>query len=806
MFKNYIKLAFRNLFKHKAYSFINIFGFAIGLSCTIIIVLFIADELSYDKQHKNSDRIFRVSNTLSASDNLMKIAITPVIFGPTLKKDYPEVEDYTRLHFSLESVMIRFGDKRFYEDVDKTFWADSSFFSFFNFPLAAGDSETALKEPYSIVFTPSAAEKYFGDENPIGKTVTINENREYKVTGVLKENPKHSHLQFDILRSFSTLNNLPYPYGKDGIFFTSWHFAASYSYIKLKSASLTNGFEKKLEEMIKNNVPAQFHDKYKPALQPIEDIHLKSDLLYDFGDSGSITFIYIFSAIAVFILLIACINFMNLSTARSSKRAREVGLRKVLGTYRGQLIFQFIGESILMVFFAFIFSLLLIETFLPLFNDITGKEISLGFFNNPLIILFVIVFLLLVGFLAGSYPALFLSKFKPIEVLKTSSKPGTGSSFLRKGLVVFQFSISIILIIGTIIVYKQLSFFQNQKLGFDREKVLILNIPDESLLSKVKTLKTRLQEFPQIVSTSASSVIPGIEGGAQHDMKPEGKPDDERWLMYLFSVDFDFIKTLGMELKSGRNFSRDFITDSTQAYIINETAALRLGWKDDAVGKEFGWYRPNKGLQQGKIIGVVKDFNFQSLKEKIEPAVFTIAPELFSFISVRIKGNDVPETIDKIEKIWNESIPDYPLDYTFMDEEYNKLYESEQKLGKIFTGFSFIAIFIACLGLFGLAAFTAEQRTKEIGIRKVLGASIGGITTLLSKEFIQLVLLANIIAWPVAYFAMNTWLNDFPYRTEIELWVFIVSGLTAFVISLLTVSYQAIKAATANPIKSLRYE
>jgi len=797
MFKSYFKVALRNLKRFKAYSLINIAGLAVGMACCFLILLFVKDELSYDRYHKNSDQIYRLIIEVNVEGKKTLGAITPPPMGPALVNDFPEAINAARfIRTSREEVLISHGDKEFYER--RFFFADPSVFDVFSFPLIRGDPEASLKEPYSVVITEEIAEKYFGDEDPLGNVITFNNKDDYKITGVLKNIPHNSHFRFDFLASFRTLNHyfiLP---------LDDWGSCALYTYMLIPKGCSPLELGKRFPSFLKKYV-GERHFIEELHLQPLTSIHLHSNLSGEIEANSDISYLYIFSAIAFLIMFVACINFVNLSTARQMNRGREVGMRKVLGAHRLQIFNQYLGESIFFAFAALPLTFLLVELFLPVFNPLVKKEMTVGYFNNLFFILAIFGLTLVVGIASGTYPALFLSAFQPIKVLKGAFKSGSARQILRSILVLAQFAVSISLITCTIIINNQMNYIRNKKLGFDKDHIVILPIKERQLLFKVQSFKNELLRNSNILNVSLSSDVPGKNGINSNPFHPEGFGKNSNLKIANMRVDYDFLETLGIEIKEGRNFSKEFATDASEAFILNEAAVEKMGW-ESPLGKQLEWLPGPGRSKRGTVIGIIKDFHFESLHQRIEPLVLHIWPQSFSYFLVRIRPTSIKGTLSFIKNKWEEFAPNYPLVYSFLDEDSDKLYKSEQRLGKIFVYFSALSIFIACLGLFGLTLFAAEQRTKEIGIRKVLGASVPRIVFLLSKEFTKWVLLANIIAWPIAYYAMSRWLQNFAYRISIEPWIFVLAAALSFVVALLTVSYQAIKAALANPAEALRYE
>ncbi len=802
MFKNYFTITFRNLTKYKVYSFINIAGLAVGMTCCILIYLYIQDETSYDRFHENSDRIFRID---WMSDNPQ--TRTPHPMAQAMVRDFPEVQNAVTLSpiwgpgLTRPTISVRYKDQLYDE---KGFYsADSSFFSVFSFKLLQGDRNTALKYPGSIIITKRIAEKYFRNEDPMDKVFTIAGRFELKVSGVLEDIPDNSHFHFDFLISYVTLK--PQETGN----YYEWEDFGHFNYIVLARGMDPEKVETKIPEwFLKYNNWSQENaegllsgEGGRFALTPLENIHLYSHIKWELEANGNIAYIYIFTATAVFILVIACINFMNLSTARSARRAKEVGLRKTVGANKKQLVSQFLSESVLFCMLAIVFALVMAVLILPYFNIFTDKELSLSYFYNIKHAGIILLIVLGAGFLAGSYPALYLSSFHPVQVLKGSLKSASRQEFVRKGLVIFQFAVSIVFITGTFVIYEQLDFFLNRNLGFEKEHIVAVPLHENELRMKYKTVKDELVKHPDIINAAAVSNIPG---GRFNQNSIQWRESDDDISVSEIAVDYDFFTSLGIDIVEGRAFSREYSTDDSSAFILNETAAGIYEW-DTAVGKTITWYDDN-GDRQGKVIGVVKDFHFKSLHQQIAPALFMIQPGDFNYMLLKIRADNIRGTLGFLEKKWPEFDSLHTFSFSFLDNNLEKLYGNEQKAGQLLGAFSALAVIIACLGLYGLASFTTEQRIKEIGIRKTLGATNSGITYLLTREFIRLVFLANIIAWPAAWYMMNMWLEDFAYRINISWWSFVTSAVMAVLIALFTVGYQALKAAGANPAESLKCE
>lgn len=804
MIKNYLKIAWRNIKKNKLFSFINILGLSIGIALCFIIMLYVQDELSYDRFNKNADNIARVVFHANINGGKIDESVTMPPVAQTMKKDFPEVRDATRI-WSFGTPKITYNNT-VYKD-DRFALIDPNFFSIFTLPMIKGNPQTALAQPGDVVLTQETAEKYFGKEEPIGKTIEVNidSNRVYKVTGVIKNIPTNSHFHFNALGSMTSM-----------AFATSdsWLGGGFHTYLLLKPGTDLKKMEAKFPAMVEKYMGPQvqqqmglsleqFRTKGNSlgfALQPLKDIHLNSNTTTEFEPGGNATYVYIFAGVAIFMLIVACINFINLSTASASKRAKEVGVRKVAGSGKIQLITQFLSESILITFIALIIAIVLVKISLPAFNNISGKQLSLDI--QPLLAFFALG--LLVGIVAGIYPAFYLSSFKPIAVLKGKLTGNHKNFGLRSSLVVFQFFISVGLIIATLVVYQQMKFIQNKDLGFNKDQILV--IPNSYALGKnEQVFKQQMLQDPRIVNATASYYKPAGPSNYNNALAfPQGN-DNLVVDGVEYHVDENYIPTLGMQMITGRNFSRDFPTDSF-AIILNETAAKAFGWNNtSAIGKTLVRQNSDRGNNVPfHVIGVVKNFNFKSLHEAVSPLFMNLEPE--GGLIFKIKTADVAGLLAIMKKNWDSYNTGDPFTYNFLDDLYNKTYSVEQKTGTILNIFSILTIFVACLGLFGLATYTAEQRRKEIGIRKALGASVSQLTKMLSKEFIKLVLIASLIAFPVSWWAMNKWLQSFAYRIHISWWVFAIAAITASLIALFTISFQSIKTALTNPVKSLRTE
>ena len=783
MLKNYLKVVLRNIKRHPGYSFINITGLAIGMACCILIMLWVQDELSYDTFHENKDTLYRVITQDPDAKGDLGNSTIPYALVPILKTEFPEIANFTRyqdLSWRLNS-SFAYQEKKFYEP--NFFLADPSFFEMFRFPFIKGDPATALQDPHSIVFTENTAHKYFGDEDPMGKVLRVNNVADLKVTGVIKNLPLNTHMQFDLISPIQILGNQK---------ITSWDWE-SFSYIQLRPHTDVEEFRAKIAGALTKHSP-QTWIKSKVNFQPVTKIHLHQG-------RGDIRLIYIFSSVAFFILLIGCINFMNLATARSANRAREVGLRKVVGAQKAQLIRQFFNESLLLAFIAIFLAVILVQVVLKAFNNMTSKQLTLNIIANPALFLGLLALTVLVGIISGSYPALFLSAFRPVQVLKSGFSGHSGGSLFRKILVILQFSISVVLIIGSTIVYQQLDYIQNKDLGWDRENVIAMPINNE-LKQQFESLKHELEQNPNILQVIATSTIP-TQIGNTNPILWEGKETDEPASIKFVVSDHDYIKTFGMKILQGRDFSREYETDLNN-FIVNEEA-VKLMKLESPLGKQVRFM----GVT-GQIIGVVEDFNFRHMRYEIMPLIITIHPRnyyyFYKHIAVKLSPTDIPKSVEYVKTVCAKYSPHFPFKYRFVDDDYNNMYIYERYVARISNTFTFLAVFIACLGLFGLASFMTEQRTKEIGVRKVLGASVPGIIVLLTKEFSKWVVIANVFAWPVAYYSMSKWLNNYSYRVPIFWWIFLAAGAAALITASLTVSYQAVKAARANPADALRYE
>ena len=805
MLLNNIKIALRNMSRNKLYSLLNLFGLAIGLAACILIWQWVQDELSYDRFHANAERIYRVERKFDYQDMHGQAPVTSGPYGPALASDYPEIENFVRLDKNEMSIK----DHRNIFHKQPLVFADNSIFEVFDFRLERGDPKTALTQPKSMVLTRANALKYLGTEDAVGKSLTVDQGgtaADFQITGILEEIPRNSHVQFDVLASLSS-----YPAEQ----MSAWFSNFLHTYVLLEKGSSAPELEKKLSSLLTKYMAADvikilgpgtdINDVFQLKLYPLVDIHLHPAEEFEIEPQGSISSVYVFSAIAALVLIIGCINFMNLSTARANKRAKEVGIRKTVGAHKGQLRTQFLGESVLLAFMSLILSLILIRLFTPIFNSISGKSLSIGTLFQGWHWLALVGIALAAGLVSGLYPAFFLTRFEPAKVLKGGALSGTGKSFFRRGMAVVQFVISITLIIGTLVIFKQMDYVQNKSLGFDKENVLIISADSQQVHQNIEAFRNTLTADTRIKSLAVSSNIPGSRMFSDTTYK---RPDtDDVFSLIFMDTDYEFVDTYGFSLIQGRKFSREFGADIDGSVMINRAAAREIGYTpEEAVGKKLLRFVDADTFKEQTIIGVLEDYHFKSLHQVIDPCLLVLDPDNFGAISVRIAPGDVRGTIGFIQQKWQEIFPGEQFEFSFLDSRIDLLYKSEGRMRSLFLIFAVLSIFVACLGLFGLAAFTAEERTKEIGVRKVMGASAANIILLLCKEFTKWVLVANIVAWPVAYFIMNRWLQNFAYQTKIGPWPFLLSAVLALAIALITVSFQSARAALYNPVDCLKYE
>lgn len=807
MIKNYLKTAYRTLKKNVGFTAINVFGLALGLATCMLIVFYVVDELSYDKYNTKADRIYRADMQIKFGGLDQAYASSPSSLGIVFKKDYPEVESSCRF-LPRGGFNVKKGTQTIHED--KMVFADSTLFDVFTLPMVAGDPKHALVEPNTVVITETTAKRYFNTVQAVGKTFTFDDKLLYKITGVIKDLPKQSHFHYDFFLSMASKEE-----SRDNAWFSN-NFN---TYVLLKPGADVKQFEAKFPELMRKNAGPQLQDilhltfdsferagnRYQLSLMPLLDIHLKSNLVSELDHNGNIQYVYIFGAVAMFILLIACVNFMNLSTARSANRAKEVGVRKVLGSARKYLIAQFLSESMMVTFVAAVIAVVAAYLLLPLFNNVSGKNIELNAASLIWLVPSLLVTVLVIGFLAGSYPAFFLSGFQPIEVLKGKLSAGFRGGMLRSSLVVFQFFISIVLIIGTLVIYNQLKYIQNKDLGYNRSQVLVVH-GVYNLGEQTKVFKEEVRQLPGVTGVTMTGFLPTSDYRNSSSVFQERALDPKKAVLaQTWTVDDKYLPTLDIKLVKGRNFSDQMPTDSA-AMIVNETAARLMG-VPDPLNKPMYLPMDNmaKTFKEYHIIGVIKDFNFASLRNNISPVILMYGQDSGS-LSLKMNTANITGLMALIKDKWKSIQPGKEFAYSFMDDDFDSSYRAEQRMGTIFIIFTSLTIIIACLGLFGLAAYAAEQRTKEIGIRKVLGANVSNIVGMLSKDFIKLVMIAIVIAVPVAWFAMQQWLQGFAYRQNIQWWVVALAAVLAVVIAFVTISFQSIKAALANPVRSLKNE
>jgi len=802
MIKNYFKMAWRSLLKQKGFSFINIFGLATGMACSLLIFLFVKDETSYDRFHRDAGQIYRVVKDFVNDDgSRLPDATTPPALAPAMQKDIPEVATTTRVFPGWgANFLIKYGDKKFTED--KLYRVDSSFFDIFTFPFVHGNAKDAFKEVQSIVLTESSAKRYFGNENPVGKTLQIDRLGNLMVTGVLKDVPHASHFHFDFLISTRKFG---------GNIDADWGFYNFYTYAKLKPNSDITAFTKKVQDVYKRNNTDATNIFY---VQPLTEIHLTSNLKWELEPNSDKLYVYVFTVIGIFILLIAGINYVNLTTAKASVRAKEIGVRKVTGALRSSLIAQFLVESVITCLLAAVLAVIFAQLLLPVANALTLKQLTV--IGNPGVLGYMLVGVLLLGIIAGFFPAIYLSSFRPIAVLKGLKLSEKGTLGLRKTLVVVQFTISIVLIIGVLIISRQMHYLRSAKLGLNKEQVVVVKNADAMTAAQRNVFQNTLLHVQEVKKVATSD---GVIGGQNWTNSMSVKGSENSQLVNFLNVSYDFLDVLGIEMKEGRSFSSDFPADTLSngipggpleqtvgSIILNETAVKDLGVTAPVVGKQILWDNDADTMYYVTIVGVAKDFHFTSLRNDIKPFAFVNNPNRAANFTIKLSSDNVQGSLAQIENTWRKFLAERDFEYYFLDETYAKLYQSEERFQKVFSGLVILGIIIACLGLLGLATFSAQQRVKEIGVRKVLGASVPHVVGLLSKDFLKLVLIALVLAIPVAWWLMNEWLKDFAYRVNIEWWIFLVAAVIAVIIAFVTISTQAIKAAISNPVKSLRTE
>ncbi|MGA2624186.1 MAG: ABC transporter permease [Bacteroidota bacterium] len=790
MFRNYLKIALRNILRHKGYSFINIAGLAVGMACCIFLLLWVQDELSFDRFHAKADSLYRLEQDQKGPEGSFHVVVTPCPVAPALKSDIPEIVNSAR-YVNLGTMLLRYGDKAFFENGLRA--VDPSFLEMFSFPLIKGDPRAALGQPHSIVISEDIAKKYFGSEDPLGKSFVVNTRYPFSVTGVMKNVPKNSSIGPEVL--------IPFDFTREfGRYNDSWSSNSILTFAEMRDPARLKDVNGKITEMIYRHNKETDNANWKPdfMLAPLRDMHLYTHFGFS-RNAGAIQEVYLFIALGLFVLLIACINFMNLSTARSANRAKEVGLRKVVGASRRHVIGQFFGESILVSFLALIVALVIVLCLLPGFNTLSGKYLTAALLLRWETVAGLLGVTLLTGLVSGSYPALFLSSFQPIRVLKGTLQVGSKGGFFRKFLVVTQFSLSIILLIGTVVVYEQVKYMRTKNVGYDREQLLYLPLRGETRNS-YEMLKTELLKDPQVLGVSGINDNPVSLGSNSWGADWDGKDPARDVLISEATVDFDYVETMKIPMVEGRTFSKAFSTDTSRAFLVNEELVKVMG-VTSAVGKRFKFMDI-----EGTIVGVMKNYNYLSVESVIPPLALVVSPRFVQNAIVRLQKGDIPSEMDYVRTAWQKVNPLYPFEYRFFDDDFAVMYQGHEQMGAVIRYAAILALVIACLGLFGLASFMVEQRTKEIGVRKVLGASVPGITLMLSREFVKWVVVANLIAAPVAYYLANRWLQDFAYRVTIGWWIFGLALCLTIAIALLTVSYQSVRAARGNPVDSLRYE
>ncbi len=797
MIQNYFIVAVRNLLSYPTYSLINIIGLAIGMAACMLILLYIQDEISYDRHHVNADRIYRIVNDIESGGQTIETAGSPPGWSPALKRSYPEIEQFVRMRGTQSAWLITFEGSRFYER--KIIWAESALFEMFSISLIAGNPVTALTEPYTMVVSEEMAFKYFGKEEAIGKIINVDQRWDFVVTGVMRSMPRNVHMRPDMFASFSTLRAM----GMDPD--DSENHDNNYTYLLLREGASPEELEAQLPVFLERHVGDKFREAgitLKTSLQPLVDIHLYSRRESELEHNGDIRYVVLFLIIAFLVPLIACINFVNLATARSAMRAREVGVRKVIGATRSQLLIRFLGEVVVMTALAMIVAVFLVHLALPALNMLAEKQLTLHL-SNGWVLVTLASSTVAISLAAGCYPAFYLSSFLPTEVLKGSLISGTQRLGLQKSLVVIQFAISIFLLITTAIIYDQLDYIQNKRLGFNKDQVMVIAITGRPQRENSPVLKQRLSQVPGVLGMSTTTALPGMRVLPIMPVRPEGMRPEDHLMMATLQVDEHFLDVMDIELIVGRNYSPDWGTDSTAGFILNETAVRYLDWgaPADALGKHFEWL-PFSGAK-GNVIGVVKDFHLRTIHEEIEPIVM-LNSRYHNYALIRIAPEEIPETVSRIRNVWQDVDSRFPLDYTFLDEDFDRLYRDDHRLGQVFVVFTLLGIFVACLGLLGLASFSIQQRTREIGIRKVLGSSSCGVALLLSKDFMKYVLLGNVIAWPLAYFVMTRWLQNYAYTATLNFVWFPTGGIAALFIAWLTIGVHAVAASRRNPVNALK--
>jgi putative ABC transport system permease protein len=808
MLKNFFLITLRNTIRDKAFFILNVLGLSLGIGGSILILLYVRHELSYDRFHEKADRTYRINCYAKMEGKEMSMAITAPPQARVFKEEYPEVEEATRYYYPYDQKVtyenVTYHEKRFY-------YADPNFLEIFNFPLIKGNAKTALQNPFSVVITSAMAEKLFGQSDPMGKNIVLNNDKVYQVTGIVKNVPVNTHFRFDYLASFNSLELSRSEFWLSQMLETYLVLQKDYPYKKLE-VKFEGLMDKFVLPQVQQLIPIKVNNykefkamgnEYKFILQPLNDLHFNTEYLLGYEEGTDRVYVYFFSVVAIFLMFIACINFMNLSTAKFSYRSKEVGIKKVVGSSRSKLVSQFLSESFIITLVAMIISLTLVELVLPSFNRFTGKDLAMRYLSHWYIVPSLALVTLFIGFLAGIYPAFYLSSFKPAEILKAKFNKGSGNIRLRSALVVIQFSITIILLISTFIVSSQLKFIRSKNLGFNKENILVVKNTGD-LSDQAETFRQQLIKLPGVTGASRSWTFPG-EGYYGSTYQIQGDSLDKMYHFEIIQGDYDYLPLLGFKIKSGRNFSREYATD-VNAVLINERAIKFLGVKEP-LGVRLTTPNRQGGQDVFEIIGVFQDVFYKSLHEKVEPMLLSLNTDKNNaFTLVRIKGDDMMGTVREVEKTWKEFLPGQAFEYVFMDQNLDKLYHAEIRAGRVFTIFSVLAVFVACLGLLGLSAFSAERRTKEIGIRKVHGASVPGILRLLSTEIIVLITVSSLIAWPVVYYFMHQWLQNFAYQTTMHFLTFLLSSCIGLIIAISVVVYQSLKVARVNPVEALKYE
>ncbi len=799
MLKNYFKIAIRNLHKQKLFTTINIFGLAIGLAGSLIIAVFVWNQLSYESMHKKSDRIYRIAAQFGKGDQGMMLAGAMRPLGPALKSELSEVEDYTRLRFNDNAKIIIDNDEKI---VPRLFLSDASIFNLFDLKIIKGNYKVSLNEVNTAFISEAFAKNLFGNVNSINKTILYNDTTPIKIAGVYKNVKGNTQIYADLIISYKTLEAIDKQENSWG------SFGQDLTYVLLNKEVPIPQLKKEVQAVLEKNTSPQFGQMVQLLPEKLTDIYLTSQTRGDLVEHGNMNYVYVFSSIAVLVLLIACLNFINLSTARSIKRAKEIGIKKLLGAAKTQLIKQFFTESFLLTFVSLIIGLLLFEIFYPLLNKFLEIDLTISYLQTTDFYLIIIVIFFTVAIFSGLYPAFYITHFNPLLTVKGIEKIQSNKMGFRKILVVIQFVISIFLIFGTTVIFQQLNYVKNGDLGFDKENIILVHYSPhyENAVTRYETFKTKLLSESSILGVSGAYTLPGINNNEQRTIRVKGATDDEQKVMRSIGVDFGFTETMKMKVIAGRSFSKKFSTDATSSVILNQTAVKELGLKNPIGTEVVVPQGENNSSAYSQIIGVVSDFHIESFKKEIEPVVLYINPERFYTIAVRIDKRNTKTAIAKVAGIWNQIFPEEEFNYQFLVDKYKGLYSAEDKISHIFTIFAFLAVYIASLGLLGLSSFSAEQRRKEIGIRKVLGSSVSEIINLLTKDYLKLIVISSVIALPLSFYLMNVWLSDFAYRIQISWIPFVLAVLISIIISLLTISSQAVKAALTNPIKSLRYE